>query len=142
LIVITVAAGVIIYYFVSGYVSSSTAGVTNQETFIISKVTSQENTAVKATQLTITVSNTGSTAINITSGTVSNSSSTFYLFPLSSTTSSVLNVVVSPGQTVTFNVLVSSSSSSFSGKILNEGQTYTVTLTTVRGTTQSFSFGI
>lgn len=140
LIVITVAAGVIVYYFVSGYASSSTAGVTSQETFIITNVLVKNNAT--GTNLTITVANTGNVVINITSGIVIKQSTgqTFYLFTKARPHNSILNAIVNPGQTLSIDVSVSSTNTTLTGVKLPAGQTYILQLTTTRGTTQTFSF--
>jgi archaeal flagellin N-terminal-like domain len=101
LIVITVAAGVIIYYFVSGYLSASTASVASQQANQLS-IISASWIGGKSNKLSFAIQNSGTVSVtftissiavyNINTGTeVANSTS---ITPSSST--------LSPGQAGSF----------------------------------------
>jgi archaeal flagellin N-terminal-like domain len=126
LIVITVAAGVIIYYFVSGYLSSTTSSATNQETYIITNVIYYKN-STNAPFINVTVYNSGSTSINITSAKVLNPTGSVVAHG-----TVIKNGLVLPGQTVVINIQLNNT--------LIKGTVYTLVTTTVQGTQQTFTF--
>jgi flagellin-like protein len=130
LILIAVAAGVIIYVWVTGYVGTQIGTAGGQEPFIITNVKYYISTNP---YVNVTVINQGTAAINITTVRVYTSN---YTNLIAYSTNAPLKIVINPGDTYTFNTQLSI----VSGKQIIRGQSYVLEVTTVKGNTAVYRF--
>jgi len=105
LIVITVAAGVIIYYFVSGYLSASTASVASQQANQLS-IISASWIGGKSNELSFAIQNSGTVSVTFTISLVAvynvNTGAQVATNSTSITSSTPSPFTLSPGQAVSF----------------------------------------
>jgi flagellin-like protein len=127
LILIAVAAGVIIYVWTTSYVGTQIGSVGGQETFVITNVKYYKVSSTG--YVNVTIVNQGTTAINITSVKVYDS--TYSTVQAYNTTSSKLPGIT-PGDTLTFNVKLNTS--------LNKGKSYVLEVTTAKNNIAVYRF--
>ncbi|MEM3832109.1 MAG: archaellin/type IV pilin N-terminal domain-containing protein [Thermoprotei archaeon] len=127
LILITVAAGVIVYIWATGYIGTQIGGLSGQENFVITKA---KYYVVSSTNyLDVTILNQGSSAINVTSVKVYYAN---YTKVKATNTTSFPTIVINPGATSTLKVPLNNP--------LAKGTDYVVEVTTVKNNTAILRF--
>jgi flagellin-like protein len=130
LILIAVAAGVIIYVWVTGYVGTQIGTAGGQEPFVITNVKYYKSGSNY--YVNITIVNQGSAAIQISKVKVYTANYTNLV--ATSTTFTPPTVIIEPGATMTFNANLGTTS------VLTRGTSYVLEVTTVKGNTAVYRF--